>query len=95
MGNVKLPTYPIEDDACGQECACEEHIVDAPSNEGSCGCCCDAPSVIVFTAPIDEFDYAKIINKPSIEDVELVGNREMSEFGLGIATNEQIESLFG
>jgi hypothetical protein len=39
-------------------------------------------------------DYNLLIHHPSIENVELVGNRSMSEFGLGKAANTDILSLF-
>lgn len=39
-------------------------------------------------------DYSQLSNHPSIENVELVGNRSMSEFGLGKAANTDILSLF-
>lgn len=39
-------------------------------------------------------DYNKLINHPSIENVELVGNRKISDFGVGTAANADILSLF-
>jgi hypothetical protein len=39
-------------------------------------------------------DYNLLNHHPSIENVELVGNRSMSEFGLGKAANTDILSLF-
>ena len=39
-------------------------------------------------------DYNVLDNHPSIESVELVGDRKLSEFGLSIASNIDVISLF-
>lgn len=39
-------------------------------------------------------DYNLLNNRPTIENVELVGNKSMSELGLGKAINSDILSLF-
>lgn len=39
-------------------------------------------------------DYDMLMNKPSIEDVVLVGNRVLEEFGFGTATKYEVHQLF-
>lgn len=39
-------------------------------------------------------DYERLINKPQIEQVELVGNKDLDDFGMGIASNYDIAMLF-
>lgn len=39
-------------------------------------------------------DYDALTNRPRIEGVLLTGNREISEFGPTVATNQDILSLF-
>ena len=39
-------------------------------------------------------DYEKLIHKPSIEQIELFGNKKLSDFGVGIVSNEAILGLF-
>lgn len=90
MGNVKPPTYPLDEI---DDCACDV-TPDDPSG-GFDGCCCNAPSVVVYTVPIGDMDYSKLKGKPAIEGVELVRDHEVSEFGFGIVTDSQIDSLFG
>lgn len=60
------------------------------------GCCgsVNVPVARVITAPTGVVDYEKIINKPSIEGVELVGDKKFPELGLSFVTYEQIDSLF-
>ena len=39
-------------------------------------------------------DYESLRNKPSIEEVELVGNKELGDFGMGTASYYDISMLF-
>lgn len=39
-------------------------------------------------------DYERLDNKPRIEQVELVGNKELEDFGMDIASNYDIAMLF-
>ena len=39
-------------------------------------------------------NYERLINKPQIEQVELVGNKDLDDFGMGIASNYDIAMLF-
>ena len=39
-------------------------------------------------------DYRDLSSKPTIDGVELVGNKKLSDFGLGIVTNKAILDLF-
>lgn len=39
-------------------------------------------------------DYEVLDNKPSIEEVTLVGNKELSDFGMGLASRYDISLLF-
>lgn len=39
-------------------------------------------------------DYEKLKNKPSINSVELIGNKEFEDLGMTPITNQMIESLF-
>ena len=39
-------------------------------------------------------DYELLANKPSIEEVVLVGNRVLEEFGFGTATRYEVHQLF-
>lgn len=39
-------------------------------------------------------DYEGIDNKPSIEQIELIGNRELRDFGITIVSEEDIINLF-
>lgn len=39
-------------------------------------------------------DYEKLKNKPRIEDVELVGNKELGDFGMNLASEYDIAMLF-
>lgn len=43
---------------------------------------------------LDNFDYDKLHNKPRINDVELSGNKELSEIGVETISDEDIDSLF-
>ena len=64
---------------------------------GGGGCCnsVGVPVARVVSAPISVVDYSYVVNKPSIEGVELVGNRTFDEFGYNLVTDEQIDDLFG
>ena len=53
------------------------------------------PVARVMTAPTNTIDYLKVLNKPRIEDVELVGNRMLAEFGIGVITNADVDNIFG
>lgn len=39
-------------------------------------------------------DYVNLKNKPSIEGVELDGDRKLLEFGISLATNNDIDDMF-
>lgn len=39
-------------------------------------------------------DYNMLSNHPSIENIELVGNKDISDFGVGKASNTDILNLF-
>ena len=39
-------------------------------------------------------DYERLRNKPSIESVELMGNKDLSDFGVSVATDYDIALLF-
>lgn len=39
-------------------------------------------------------DYVNLKNKPSIEGVELNGDKNLNEFGINLASNEDIDKLF-
>lgn len=41
----------------------------------------------------DTFNYDNLQNKPQINQVELDGNKELSELGLKEMTNSEIEKL--
>jgi len=60
------------------------------------GCCgsVGVPVARVVAAPTTAIDYVKILNKPTIEGVELVGDRKIEEFGCDVATEEDIDALF-
>lgn len=38
-------------------------------------------------------DYERLVNKPQIENVELIGNKTFEELGLNYLTNIEIEEL--
>lgn len=44
---------------------------------------------------ISEHDYEKLIKKPRINDVELVGNKTLEELGIEECTNQDIDDMFG
>lgn len=48
--------------------------------------------VVVNTGGTD--DYRKLVNKPSIESVTLVGNKTFGDLGVTTVTNQQILDLF-
>lgn len=48
-----------------------------------------APQIIGGTT-----DYERLRNKPTIEDVELVGNKKLAEFGIQRIGNAAILNLF-
>lgn len=39
-------------------------------------------------------NYERLTNKPRIEDVELVGNKELGDFGMNLASEYDIAMLF-
>ena len=39
-------------------------------------------------------DYERLDNKPRIEEVELVGNKKLDDFGMGTASYYEIAQLF-
>lgn len=41
-----------------------------------------------------ENDYEELINKPSIEHIELVGNKSFSDLGLETMSNMEILTMF-
>ena len=43
--------------------------------------------------PTKLYDYEKLINKPQIEGVTLIGNIQLSEFGLKELSNQIIEDI--
>ena len=46
------------------------------------------------TSSGDTKNYERLTNKPRIEDVELIGNEELEDFGMDLATNYDIAMLF-
>ena len=38
-------------------------------------------------------DYTKLSNLPSIEDISLIGNHKLSDFGLASITDEELDSI--
>ena len=38
-------------------------------------------------------DYTKLSNRPSIEDISLIGNHKLSDFGLASITDEELNSI--
>lgn len=43
---------------------------------------------------ITEKDYEKLIKKPRINEVELVGNKTLEELGIEECTNQDIDNMF-
>lgn len=43
--------------------------------------------------PTKLYDYEKLINKPQIEGVTLIGNKQLSDFGLKEISNQNIEDI--
>lgn len=43
---------------------------------------------------ITEKDYEKLIKKPRINEVELVGNKTLEELGIEECTNQDIDDMF-
>lgn len=43
---------------------------------------------------IREYDYEKLIKKPRINEVELVGNKTLEELGIEECTNQDIDNMF-
>lgn len=39
-------------------------------------------------------DYERLVNKPQIEEVELVGNKDIEDFGVNLASDYDIAMLF-
>lgn len=40
-----------------------------------------------------EYDYEKLKNKPSINGVELIGDKTLEEIGIGEISNSEIEEI--
>lgn len=38
-------------------------------------------------------DYGELKNKPTIESIELIGNKSLKDFGIDKITNEEIENI--
>lgn len=49
-----------------------------------------APSIVTTVTT----DYEQLENKPQIEDVVLVGNRSLGDFGMGTADRYDVRRLF-
>lgn len=43
--------------------------------------------------PTKLYDYEKLINKPQIEGVILMGNKQLTDFGLKEISNQNIEDI--
>ena len=43
--------------------------------------------------PMETVDYNLLINKPSIEDIPLIGNKTLAEFGERDITNLEIQDI--
>ena len=43
---------------------------------------------------MSENDYEKLIKKPRINEVELVGNKTLEELGIEECTNQDIDDMF-
>ena len=43
--------------------------------------------------PTKLYDYEKLINKPQIEGVTLIGNKQLSDLGLKEISNQNIEDI--
>ena len=43
--------------------------------------------------PTKLYDYEKLINKPKIEGVTLIGNKQLSDLGLKEISNQNIEDI--
>lgn len=41
-----------------------------------------------------EYDYEKLIKKPRINEVELVGNKTLEDIGIEECTNQDIDDMF-
>ena len=41
-----------------------------------------------------EYDYEKLIKKPRINEVELVGNKTLEDLGIEECTNQDIDDMF-
>ena len=41
-----------------------------------------------------EYDYEKLIKKPRINEVELVGNKTLEELGIEECTSQDIDDMF-
>ena len=53
-----------------------------------------AGGVAVSARPGSGRDYEALYNKPSIEGVELIGDKALDDFGMGTVSNVQILDLF-
>lgn len=43
--------------------------------------------------PTKLYDYEKLVNKPQIEGVTLIGNKQLSDLGLKEISNQNIEDI--
>ena len=93
-GNSKIHEYqpeicrpPREDESCG--CISEkEPCCDTPYERGR------VPVVRVLTPVTSATDYERLVNKPKIEGVELVGNKTYDELNLSPIGARSILELF-
>lgn len=68
----------------------ERDIPLAVSDDESAALSVETP----FVAGGGTRDYELLDNKPRIEEVELVGNKELDDFGMGTASYYDIAQLF-
>lgn len=64
--------------------------------EQPCGCSSPGTTIIEVISGQGGMvnDYTLLSGKPSIEEVVLVGNRHLEEFGFGTATRHEVHQLF-
>ena len=86
MGNSKVPTHGDKH--------CPPAKVKVPTRCKKHRPPAKVPVARIMAAPFSVVDYAHIVNKPSIEGVELVGNKTFAELGYNLVTDEQIDALF-
>lgn len=89
MGNSKIP-------ARKRDCRDEVRVLEPTPRAHGRGRekNVHVPVVRVMTAPTSATDYTYLANKPKIEGEELIGDKALWEFGLGLATEEDIDALF-